>query len=196
MRIGLLGGTFDPPHAGHLLLAKAALSQLELDEVLFLPAFRNPLKKGKGTPAKQRVEMLNLLLKDEPNIGICDIEVTRGGPSYTVDSLSELQSAQPATYWFILGADSLKSLPEWKHPDRLLRMCRLAVAVRPPLNPQEALARLPEYVKESVDILEMPPSDISSTEIRLRISEGKPVKPQVSDAVLRYIKASKLYENA
>src|ERR1700722_59500 len=108
MRIGVLGGTFDPPHLGHLALARAALRQLELDEVLFLPANRNPLKTGKGgTPAKHRLAMIDLMLKNEPTMAYSDMEITRGGPSYAVDTLNELHAVRPAEYWFLMGADSL-----------------------------------------------------------------------------------------
>ena len=104
MRIGVLGGTFDPPHMGHIALAHSAIETLELDEVMMLPAFRNPLKKGHTTPAKQRMEMVTLAIQDDPKLSLSDIEVSRGGASYAVDTLSELTYIKPsAQFWFILG---------------------------------------------------------------------------------------------
>src|SRR4051794_25149699 len=103
MKIGILGGTFDPPHTGHLSVARAALEQLELDEVLFLPASRNPLKSRKVvTPAKHRLGMVEALVRNEEKMAVSDMELTRGGISYTVDTLGELHMVQPAEYWFLM----------------------------------------------------------------------------------------------
>src|SRR3954471_14443433 len=107
MRIGILGGTFDPPHSAHLALAHKALDELRLDEVMFLPVNRNPLKKIKMSPAKDRLEMVKLAIRDEPNFSVSDIEIARGGPSYAIDTMNELTYARPAEYWFILGSDAL-----------------------------------------------------------------------------------------
>ncbi|HEY0867782.1 MAG TPA: nicotinate-nucleotide adenylyltransferase [Fimbriimonas sp.] len=194
MRIGILGGTFDPPHVGHLALARAAQTQLELDEVLFLPAARNPLKpRSSRTDGKHRLEMVRRLVQNEDRMAVSDMELTRGGVSYTVDTLGELHMVQPADYWFILGADALRGFGEWKSPHRLLRLCRLAVAVRPPMSPQDALVRLPEEYREKVDIVSMPPMAMSSTEIRERLARGKGTLDWVPETVLRYIQTNKLY---
>jgi len=114
MRIGILGGTFDPPHIGHLELARAAIDALKLDEVLFLPAHRNPLKRAKSSPAKQRLEMVQRMVADEPKMAVSDIETSRGGPSYMVETLMELQMVKPGDYWVLLGADAMKTFDEWK----------------------------------------------------------------------------------
>src|SRR5687768_12512146 len=101
MRIGILGGTFDPPHSGHLTFAHAALETLDLDEVIFMPAHRNPQKKGRSVAnSKQRLEMVRRLVGGHQKLSVSDLEITRGGPSYTVETLAELQHARPAEYWF------------------------------------------------------------------------------------------------
>jgi nicotinate-nucleotide adenylyltransferase len=196
MRIGVLGGTFDPPHAGHLAIAQAAKEQLELDEVVFMPAHRNPLKsKGGNTPAKQRLEMVRRLVAGKEGLAYSDLEITRGGPSFTVDTMTELQMASPADYWFILGADSLKGLPDWKQPERLLKLTRLAVAVRPPTTESDVLARLSKDVRERVDVIKMKPLEISATEIRNRLSSNKGVGAWVAPEVLQYIRENNLYRS-
>jgi len=197
MKIGILGGTFDPPHLGHLALAEAALQQFELDEVLFIPANRNPIKSFKTeTAAKHRLAMVECLVRDHPKFAYSDMEITRGGPSYSVDTLSELQMVQPGEYWFIMGADALRGLSEWKSPSRLVRMCRLAVAVRPPLNVSDVLVKLPEELKGHVDTMQMFGLEISSSEIRTRLHGGQSVAPWLSPEVLQYIQTNKLYRNA
>jgi len=197
MRIGVLGGTFDPPHSGHLALAEAAVKQLELDDLLFIPANRNPLKSLKtSTPAKHRMAMIERLIENQPQMACTDMEITRGGPSYTVDTLSELQMVRPGEYWFIMGADALRGLANWKSPARLMKMCRLGVAVRPPLIVADVLVKLPEDFKGKVDIIHMPSLDISSSELRNRLHRGQTVDNRISPEVLQYIHTHKLYRDA
>jgi len=195
MKIGILGGTFDPPHAGHLALARAALQQLELDEVIFLPANRNPLKARKGTPAKHRLGMVEALIRNDSQLAVSDMEITRGGVSYTVDTLAELQMVQPAEYWFLMGADALRGLPDWKNPQRLMRLCRLGVAVRPPMTETDVVNRVPIEFKEKVDVIRMAPMDVSSTDIRDRLARNQTVSPYVPTDVLKYIHTHHLYRD-
>ena len=194
MRIGIIGGTFDPPHTGHMALAKAAVESLQLDEVLFLPANRNPFKLN-STPvaAKHRLAMVQRMIDQEPGMAVSDMELTRGGTSYTVDTLGELQMVRPAEYWFILGLDAVKGLTEWRNPQRLLRLCRLGVAVRPPDSEEGILSRVPEQFRDKVDIVKMQPLDVSSTDIRDRIARGINVSPWVAPAVCKYIQDNRLY---
>ncbi|MBC8065927.1 MAG: nicotinate (nicotinamide) nucleotide adenylyltransferase [Chlorobia bacterium] len=194
MRIGILGGTFDPPHLGHMALAETARQNLNLDEVIWMPAFQNPLKtKIKSTPAKHRLEMVKLAIADKPGMAFSDSEISRRGSSYTVDTISELQHVSPAEYWFIVGADSLRSMTEWKQPERLLKLCRIAAAVRPPINSVEALLLLPPHYREDIDLIEMKPLDISATEIRTKVIKGQSIGPWVSKSVIKYIEDNKLY---
>lgn len=196
MRIGILGGTFDPPHIGHLEFARAAQTSLKLDEVLFLPANRNPLKKAKSTPPKQRLEMVERMIRDEPGMAVSDIEISRGGPSYMVESLMELQIVKPGDYWLLLGADALKSFDQWKNPAKIVKMCRLGVALRPPTTEHDVAARMSPELREKVDFVHMKPIDISGTELRSRIGKGQGlITPFVSPVVLQYIKENRLYRS-
>ena len=194
MRIGVFGGTFDPPHLGHLAIAKAAMEQLELDEVLFVPANQNPLKDRRGiSHPKVRFEMTALLVEKEEHMAVSDMEITRGGPSYMVDTLDELQMVQPADYWLIMGADSLGSLKDWKSPSRLLRLCRIAVAVRPPIL-DDVLESAQEEFHDKIDLIEMNPVNASSSEIREKILKNHPVSHLLPPKVLQYIQKQKLYQ--
>ena len=196
MKIGVLGGTFDPPHFGHLAIAKAALASLELDEVLFMPVSRNPVKKNhKGTSPKHRLEMVKLLVADEEKMAVSDLEVTRGGVSYTVDTITELQMAQPADYWFLLGADALQSIATWKQPERLVKLCRLGFVARGTRVVEDVLIRIPADIRSQVDHIEMPLIDISSSDLRNKLARGQSVNPWIPEKVRDYIESNKLYKN-
>lgn len=196
MKIGVFGGTFDPPHLGHLSLAQACMAQLELDEIIFLPANRNPLKARRViTSAEDRFSMVARLIEKEPNMAVSDMEITRGGVSYTVDTLGELQMVRPADYWFLMGADALKALPNWKNPHRLLRLCRVGVVVRPPLTDADVIMKLPDEFKDKVDLVHMDPVEVSSTDLRDRLGRNLNVSPWVPGGVQRYIQEKKLYRN-
>jgi nicotinate-nucleotide adenylyltransferase len=193
VKIGIMGGSFDPPHTGHLALARAAMAQLELDEILWIPAGRNPLKTRRTVPGKQRLEMVQLAIENEPNMAASDIEIGRSGPSYTYDTLFELQHVHPGQYWLILGADALKDFDKWKSPERILKMARLAVVVRPPHGRHELENKMTDELRAAIDWLEMPPVDVSSTEIRLRSEEKRPFAHLLPSKVYDYIKKHKLY---
>lgn len=194
IKIGILGGTFDPPHLGHLRLAEAALKQLELDEVLFVPANRNPLKEGKKiTSAKHRLQMVECLASGNAQFTWSDLEMSRGGSSFAVDTLAELQFVRPGEYWFLMGADSLKTFPEWKQPNRILKMCRLGVSVRPPLSESMLRERLPQEILDRTDFINMDPIDLSSTDLRFRLENGKNVGEAIPPVVMDYIRSNKLY---
>lgn len=196
MRIGILGGTFDPPHLGHLSLAKAAIEQLNLDEVMFMPANRNPLKTRKlETKPEDRMGMLEALVRgsDDPKLSLSDLEITRGGPSYAVDTLSELQMARPADYWFLMGSDSMKTLGEWKQPQRLIKLCRLGLVLRPPATEDQVISRIPPEFAAAVDFIQMPSVDISSSELRDRLALRKPTNPWLTSDVIKYIHSHRLY---
>jgi nicotinate-nucleotide adenylyltransferase len=196
MKIGILGGTFDPPHAGHLALAHAALDQLGLDEIIFLPANRNPLKANKAfASGKHRVGMVEALIRQDSRLAVSDMEITRGGTSYSVDTLGELHMVRPAEYWFLMGADALKGLGDWKNPQRLMRLCRLGVAIRPPMSEGDVIARIPEEYKDKVDLIRMSPMDVSSTDLRDRLKRSRSVAPLIPNDVLKYIHTHQLYKD-
>lgn len=196
MRIGVLGGTFDPIHKGHLALAEAALSSLNLDEVLFVPANRNPLKTGRRqASARDRMEMVRIATADDPRFAVSDIEIQRGGPSYAVETLRELNQARPAEYWFLLGSDAVKDIGTWRQPEKLLRLCRLGVAVRRPESWENVLSRLkPEY-RPYLDPVALDPIDVSASEIRDRLAKKEAVGVWLPAKVLQYIRERHLYES-
>jgi len=194
LRIGILGGTFDPPHAGHMALAQAAKEALSLDEVIWIPAFQNPLKGRKSTPARQRLEMVKMADPGVDGIEVSDSEIHPRGQIYAIDTVSELQYLNPAEYWFIVGADSLKTLPQWKQPERLLRLCRIAAAVRGKADPQDVLKFLPEPLRSGIDFIPMETVEISSTAVRELVYRGRPIDRYVSKAVIKYVQENKLYK--
>lgn len=196
MRIGIFGGSFDPPHSGHLRLALTAMEHLELEEVVFVPAAQNPLKRHRSSAnGRHRFAMLQELVKNRQGFSVSDVEVARGGRSYTVETVEDFKQIQPGDYWFLMGADSLKGLPGWKQPERLVKLCRLGVAIRPPFQPSEVIARLPDYARDRVDLIPMPPLEISSTQIRDLLAAGKSAAAWLDPGVLRYIQAHGLYKN-
>lgn len=197
MRIGILGGTFDPPHLGHLAIAKAALGALNLDEVVFMPAAKNPLKRGaRGTPARHRLEMVRRLIENEPNMAVSDLELTRGGNSYAVDTMAELQMARPADYWFLMGSDAISHIGSWKQPERLLRLCRLGLVQRGTKTLEDVLGLLPINLKDHTDFIEMPHVDTASSELRNKLERGQTVSLWIPPSVREYIQSNKLYRNA
>ncbi len=198
MDVGVLGGTFDPIHLGHLKIAEEARQQLGLDRVLFVPAGRPALKTDRIiTPAHHRTEMVRLAIAGKPYLELSALEVDRLEVSYTVDTLASLQKqfGVEAKLFLIAGMDSLLDLPEWREAARLVKLCRLVVFPRtgykkPDLKALEA--SIPGLTK-SVALLDMEPVDISSTDIRGRVVRGLPIHELVSRAVERYIKEHGLY---
>jgi len=200
MRLGVLGGTFDPIHAGHIFIAEEARIRLNLDRVLFVPAGDPWLKVDHEiTPAIHRVEMVRLAIAKHTHFGLCTMEIERGGPSYTVDTLEALR--QKATYedlYLLLGLDSFVELPQWKDAERLVNMCKLVVVPRVGSNlPElgEVARKLGGMPAESVVILDSPMIGISSSGIRDRVSRGLPIDYLVPGEVERYVIAHGLYRS-
>ncbi len=195
--VGIVGGTFDPVHWGHLLLAEQARDQLSLARVLFVPAGMPWRKAGRPvSPVHHRVAMLRLALEGSP-FELSLLEVERPGPSYTVDTLRELRALIPeAQLYFVLGQDALLDLPNWHDPGGILELAMLAVASRPDHGREEALrhveACLPG-VRERVVWLEMPVLGISGSDIRRRVREGRSIRYLVPASVEEYILRHGLY---
>jgi nicotinate-nucleotide adenylyltransferase len=200
MRLGLFGGTFDPVHYGHLLLAECCREQCQLDEVWFLPAATPPHKQSRPlTPAAQRIEMLQLAVGGHRPFQVCALEIERGGVSYTVDTLAELAQQEPGReLFFLLGADSLDDLPHWREPARLCQMAVPVAVCRPgapepnydvlaPLVPPERLAEIRRH------LVNMPQIGLSSREIRSRIAAGESIRFRTPRAVEKYIQSHELY---
>ena len=194
MRVGILGGTFDPVHVAHLILAECAREQLSLDEVLFVPA-GEPWRKGDReiTPAEHRLEMLKLAIAGNDGFGISDVELRRSGPTYTADTLEALAGERlDDEFWFIIGADALADLPNWHEPARIVSHARLAVAPRDVQDVNVAALNLPGIASRS-DQFDAPRLEISSSDIRVRAAAGASIRYLVPDAVARYISEHGLY---
>lgn len=193
-RIGVFGGTFDPPHSGHLALAHAAREHLNLHEVILVPAHQNPAKSPAGrSSARHRLEMTRLAVQGELGLAVSDIDVSRPGPSYTVETLTEFTQTRSGHYWFILGADALAGFNTWKDPDRIVRLARLAVAARPGIDMVRVTAHLPEHVVDRLDVLPFDPVDVSSSALREAIHKWMSPELQIKPAVLDYIRTHRLY---
>lgn len=187
MPTGLLGGSFDPPHRGHLALGEAARRQLGLARVRLLPAGDPWRKAARGvTPAAERLAMTRLAVADDPAFEVDAREVERPGPSYTVDTLRELRDEGETDLVLILGGDALADLPAWREPEAILALARLAVAPRAG-EPVEAPAGA------RVTVLAMPPLAVSSTLVRERIRAGEPVDDLLPAAVAAHVRARGLY---
>ncbi|MFH0847259.1 MAG: nicotinate-nucleotide adenylyltransferase [Chloroflexota bacterium] len=200
MKIGVLGGTFDPPHLGHLRLAEAVRLKLGLDEVLFVPAGVPYLKEGDRaiTPAEHRVAMVRLAIKDYPHFRLSLTEVERPGPSYTVDTIAELRKdlKEGDELFFILGWDNLLALPGWREPPRLVKLCKLVAMPRAgyPVPDLKALDKVIPGIALRTTVLFSPVINISATVIRERVARGLSVSQLVPEAVAEYIKKHQLYQ--
>ena len=197
-RLGVLGGTFDPPHVGHLWLATLAADAMDLDRVLFMPAARPPHKAGRRVShAADRLLMTRLAIAADPSFELCTIEMERPGPSYTVDTVELLEDryGPDAELFLIMAADSLDQIDTWREPDRLLQRIRWIVGPRPgvALPDRSALeARFGEHA-ERVHLLSGPSLDVSSTDIRHRVATGHAIRYLVPRGVEELIVDRGLY---
>ncbi|HEY3133626.1 MAG TPA: nicotinate-nucleotide adenylyltransferase [Gemmatimonadaceae bacterium] len=191
MRIGVFGGTFDPPHVGHLLLAADARDALNLNRLIFVPAASQPLKVD--TPAiasaQDRLEMLRLIVADDANYQVDEAEIDRKGLSFTVDTLEHLSTRYPGAQLFLLlGQDTLQTFGKWKNPERIRQLATLAVMQRSGRKGSRA-----DNTAEGVITVSTRRVDVSSTEIRERLRSGKSIKGFVPESVERFIDARGLY---
>ncbi len=200
MRVGIFGGTFDPVHQGHLILAEQCREQGQLDEVWFMPTANPPHKQqGSITRFDQRVEMLNLALAGNPAFRVEPIEKEREGPNYTADTLEELKRRHPDVEIFLLlGSDSLNDMPNWYQPQRILEQASLMVMRRadtPVLSDEEIQRQLGHEV--TLTGIEAPPLiDIASRDLRRRVSEGRSIRYLVPRSVECFIQEKKLYQQS
>ena len=199
-RIGILGGTFDPPHLGHLLIAETARVALDLETVMFLPAGEPWLKSGQRiTPAQHRLKMVQLAVADNPGFRVSDCEIRRAGVTYTVDTLRELRRgfAPDMELYFIVGSDVLDHFHRWKEPEGILELCRLAVIERPG-GPEEGIAALRGKFSDALDAgavvsVAGPRVDFSASELRRVLAAGQSTRYQIPDVVAEYIAEHGLY---
>jgi nicotinate-nucleotide adenylyltransferase len=200
-RLGLLGGTFDPIHCGHLVIAEEARVRLDLAEVRFIPAGQPPHKSGQRvTPAADRLAMVQLATADNAAFAVSSVELERAGPSYTADTLAHMQQAEGSdcTLYFIVGGDALPDLLDWYAPERILDLCTLVAVRRPgvvPIDLRLLKARLPA-LEERLIILDGPQFAVSGTEIRQRVRTDLPIRYQVPEPVWQYIREHRLYREA
>jgi nicotinate-nucleotide adenylyltransferase len=199
MKIGVLGGTFDPVHLGHLAIAEETRRKLSLSRIIFIPAGQPWLKTDRAiTPAPHRIKMIKIAIETNPYFEVSTTEIDRKGPSYTVDTLSALKQdlGTEAKLFLIIGWDNLIELPKWHNPDVLVKLCTLvaftrAGSKRPDLMALEALV---PGLKKNTIILDIEPIDISSTDIRERAARGLSLRRLVPDRVARYIRENNLYK--
>lgn len=196
-RIGILGGSFNPPHLAHLVCASEAAAQLGLDRVLLTPVAAPPHKDAERDPgAQERLELCRLAIAGDDRLDVCELEVTRGGASYTVDTLRELHARTPEDHLtFIAGGDIALGLPGWHEPEAVLGLARLAVAQRSGSRRDDVAARIAQHFPDAPPPLffDMPRLDISSSQIRRRIAEGRPIRYLVPDPVAERIARGRLY---
>lgn len=199
-KIGVLGGTFDPIHSGHLIVAEVVRQKLGLSEVLFIPAGRPWLKlkdKKPISPAKHRLAMVKLAIASTPYFKVSTIEIDRPGLSYSIDTILELKTklGAKAEIYFIVGPDALAELPLWKDPGRLVKVCQV-VGIGRPRHTQVDLRKLERSIpgaSKRIMLLDVPQIDISSSEIRKRVAEGLSIRYLVPEAVEKYIVRHGLY---
>lgn len=198
MKIGVFGGTFDPVHNGHLAIAEEVRIKLNLQEVWFVPTGKPWMKAGRTiSPWEQRLQMVELAVAGKPYFEVSTLEASRPGPSYTIDTMLELKrQLKTAELYFIMGWDSLQSLPRWKEAPRLITLCRLVAIPRPGVAPPDftGLEKSLPGITWNVVMLDGPNLDISATEIRARVAAGESIGKMVPQAVVDYIRNNKLYK--
>jgi nicotinate-nucleotide adenylyltransferase len=196
-RIGILGGSFNPPHLAHLICASEAASQLRLDRVLLTPVAQPPHKQAQQDPgAEVRLELCRLAVAGDERLGVCDLEVRRGGLSYTVDTLRELHAGTPEDdLTFIAGGDIALGLPSWREPESVLELATLAVAEREGTAHGAVAERLRERFPQARApvFFDMPRLDISSSQIRSRVASGRSIRYLVPEPVAERIARGRLY---
>lgn len=200
-KVGIMGGTYNPIHNGHLFLAEHALEQAGLDYILFMPSMKPPHKVGiQIESSEHRINMVQLAIENNPYFIISDFELKRPGITYTSDTLKALKEIEPDTeYFFIVGADSLMMMPQWMDPDTVFRLSTIIVGGRGESTQEqieEQIRILEKTYGGRIILLDMPLIDISSEAIRERISNGNSIRYYVPDRVAAYISEHKLYTAA
>ena len=192
MRIGIMGGTFNPIHYGHLVTAEVVRDRFKLDRIIFIPSYHTPYKGRKGlAPPRHRYKMVTLAIKNNNHFSVSDIEIKRGGKSYTWDTLRQFKKrfGRKARFFFITGADAIAQMPKWKKVEELSQLCEFIAASRPGFR----LKRLPLQYESHTHLIEVPALAISSTDIRRRLEKGETIKYLLPDKVEKYIYKTKLY---
>lgn len=194
MKLGILGGTFDPPHVGHVIAADEVRSSLKLDLIYFIPAARSPHKRDhKSAPASERLTLVGLATLFDRDFVVSDIEIKRRNVSYTVDTLEALRAANPRDELFLLlGMDNILSFHTWRSPHRILELATVVAMTRPGYHHAQQ-KQIPRWMKKRTIVCPVPEIGISSSDIRRRIREAKPFRHMVPEPVYDYITLRGLY---
>lgn len=193
MKICLFGGTFDPPHIGHLLIAQTIYEAENFDKILFIPAYTPPHKNG-VTPMKHRIKMVKIAISDNPNFEYSDVDIVRKGISYTIDSIIDIKRKYELTddeIYFLIGSDSLIDFKNWKNPKEILDECNVIVAIRPGFRPSD----IPYWILQRVHFANIPRFELSSSKIRSRWVKDLTIRYMVTLPIWEYINKNSLYSS-
>jgi len=189
----IFGGTFDPPHIGHLLIAQTICEAEEFDKIIFVPAHKNPHKaKDVTSSIEDRLAMLESAIEENPHFEISDNEIKRGGISYSIDTIRYIKKTQNLDkdeLYFLIGSDILKHFPKWKKPDEILNECQVIVAIRPGFNPSQ----VPNWILSEIQFANIPRFELSSSQIRERWRDDKTIRYMVTQPVWEFINKNDLY---
>ena len=192
MKICLFGGTFDPPHIGHLLIAQTICEVENFDKILFIPAF-TPSHKNDITPVDHRIEMVKIAINDNPNFEYSDVDILRNVVSYTIDSILDIKQnfgLKREEVYYLMGSDSLIDLKNWKSPKKILKECNVIVAIRPGFRPSD----IPNWILQNVHFANIPRFELSSTKIRSRWKKDLTIRYMVTLPIWEYINKNNLYD--
>jgi nicotinate-nucleotide adenylyltransferase len=193
MKTCIFGGTFDPPHIGHLLIAQTIFEAEKFSKIIFIPACKSPNKSDfEMTSMEHRVEMLRIATEGNPHFEISKIEMERGGLSYSIDTIAEVKKTEKISseeLYFLIGSDILKEFNTWKSPEKILEECQVIVALRPGFKPSS----IPNWILSNIQFANIPRFEISSSTIRRRWRENKTIRYMVPLPIWKYINEHKLY---
>jgi len=193
MKICLFGGTFDPPHIGHLLVAQTIFEAENFDKIIFIPANIPPHKVEKEiTPVELRLKMLKIALQENPHFEISDVEIRRGGVSFSLDTIETLRKKYDLNVrdiYYLMGSDTLKKFHTWHEPEKILHECQVIVAIRPGFKPSD----IPRWILSKIQFANIPRIEISSSNVRSRWPAGKTIRYMVTEPVWKFINKHDLY---
>lgn len=193
MKICLFGGTFDPPHLGHLILAQTIYEAEHFDQIVFVPAYKSPHKgRSSVSSVDLRKEMVKIAIQENPNFVMSEIEIDRGGVSYSIDTIIDYKKktgTDSKKLFYLIGSDSLKTFHSWRNSEQILDECQIIVAIRPGFRPSD----IDNKILAKIQFANIPRIEVSSTEIRRRWIEGKTIRYMVTQQVWEYINENKLY---
>ncbi|MFC1565644.1 nicotinate-nucleotide adenylyltransferase [Candidatus Neomarinimicrobiota bacterium] len=193
MKKCIFGGTFDPPHIGHLLIAQTICEAEEFDKIIFVPALKNPHKSvGITSPIDKRLKMLEIAVEGNPHFEISDIEIKRGGISYSLDTIRHIkkeQNLECEELYFLIGSDILKNFHKWHEPLKILEECQVIVALRPGFRPSS----VSNWILSEIQFANIPRFELSATQIRKRWQENKTIRYMVTQSVWEFINENSLY---